>query len=182
VQPDPVPCPDEIGDQRRRWPRPRLGLAAGGDESTEAVPSPGEIGGGGACVAGTGEEGVLGSMGIGRQPYSGGGWGWRAVAVPSASPGEIGSDGARVAGMGRRRRCSGRWGLGGKEATTLRVKMEMRGSGARGSERRGSRSSSVVVRAENNVTSFSRKFILFRSRDFFFDFTKIDSRIQHLHN
>jgi hypothetical protein len=39
-------------------PRPRLGLAADGDEWVSTVPRPGEIGCGGARVVGTGEEGV----------------------------------------------------------------------------------------------------------------------------
>jgi hypothetical protein len=52
-----------------------------------------------ARVAGTWEEGVLGSMGIGRQPYGGGGWGWWAVVLPSLS--EICGGGARVEGTGR---------------------------------------------------------------------------------
>jgi hypothetical protein len=42
---------------------------------------------------------VLGSMGIGRQPYGGGGWGWWAVALPSLS--EICGGEARVEGTGR---------------------------------------------------------------------------------
>jgi hypothetical protein len=49
-------------------------------------------------------------------------------------------------------------------ATTLRVKMEMRGRGARGSDRRGFAVVLVVVRAQNDVPNFSRSFILFSCR------------------
>jgi hypothetical protein len=80
AQPDLVPCPGEIVDQRRR--HPRLGLAADGDEWASTVPRPGDFGGGGERFVGTGEEGVWRGVALrarGREPYGGDGdWGLRA--------------------------------------------------------------------------------------------------------
>jgi hypothetical protein len=68
---------------------------------------------------------------------------------------EIGGGGAHVAGTGE----EGSRGIGRQGGSNLRVKMGMCGGGARG-RAEGARSSYRMI----DIPSFSRKFILFRSR------------------